>query len=89
MDISREQLLAINKLTGIKVKLLKTYFGYFNPPYNTNPRKEYVYHAMRCCSTSVNTLKKFTFLIDNLKCRHAADVVINHKQLVEIHPELF
>lgn len=90
MEITSEQLKALNKLTGIKAKLLKTYFGYFNPPYDKNERKVYLFQAVRSSTSSINKLKRFTFLLDNIKCRHAKDIIIhNNERLYEIRPDLF
>lgn len=90
MNITREQLEVLNKLTVIKIKRLKTYFGYFNEPYDKNPRKEYIFTSVKTNSSSIRTLKNFVFLIDNIKCRHAKDIIIhNNIRFSEIRPDLF
>ena len=88
MELTDKQIKTLNIVTGIKQKTLKKYFSYFNHPYDSNKRKEYLFILTK--GGDVPTLKKFNFLLNNVKTREAKDIVlVASKKFEEVCPELF
>jgi hypothetical protein len=82
------QMRTLSSVSGIKPKILKKYFSYYNPPYDKNERKEYLFSLIK--GDVISSLKKFTFLLNNIKTREMKDIVLtNSRKFGEAYPNLF
>lgn len=87
-EFTERQIKTLSNVVGIKPKILKRYFSYYNPPYDTNDRKKYLFSLTK--GDAIPSLKKFTFLLNNVKTREVKDIVLtNSRKFGEAYPDLF